>query len=315
CHRNWKSKLDNNFRLFVNTSLVIFAKELIALPNGSNEEKRLFFHRFSESFANHLFMGVKSVIFRFIHGRIECMMREQISKNTMITAIKMGNIDIKGILVETEKSFYRRAASDRSVRNYVSHHIKYFTERRFDKISKAELIEQSNDYGISPEIAGHFVAAYKKHIENRSEEIITHSFEIFTGITHDEMCKKSFLFTSILGKMVFYDKAHEIINIISSTTIMLMRSLKELLSPDQYSAEMIKNFVKAGQPPETFNKFLLYSEELLKQNIGLFLQENEVIMLDGEKIFVCKQDTSKKITDPSVKYLRSKLISYIREQP
>ncbi|WP_175330681.1 hypothetical protein, partial [Candidatus Ichthyocystis hellenicum] len=314
-HKNWTSELDNKFRLLINASLAVFAKEFLELPFGSNEEKKLFFYKFSELFANHIFIGIKSVILRLLHRRVENKVCNKINKDMLIMAISMGNFDTTGLLRMTEESAHRRDINNRALKNYISQQIRYFCEKKLYGFAKEELIDKAEEYGISTEMAGKFVGAYKNHIENSSREIETISFGIFSDIMSDETCKKSFLFTTVLGKMVFYNKAYELVNILSNTIKILIKSLEDLLSPDQYSSEVIKILGKSGLPIESLNKFFLYSEELLKHNIQMFIMENEVIMLDGEKIFVCKLDTCETIVNPAIAYLRSKLNSHIRKQP
>ncbi|WP_092343815.1 hypothetical protein [Candidatus Ichthyocystis sparus] len=95
--------------------------------------------------------------------------------------------------------------------------------------------------------------------------------------------------------MIFHDKAKKLSSIVNYTTNDRVGTLTELLSSEQYVAQIIEIFNEPETSnkqycPNELNKFFSQSEAILRERISTFLLQNIITVIDREKITVCNQE-------------------------
>uniref|UniRef100_UPI00159EF38A hypothetical protein n=1 Tax=Candidatus Ichthyocystis sparus TaxID=1561004 RepID=UPI00159EF38A len=307
-YKEWRLRLDNEFSSLVNELLRGFAEKLLELPCGSFREKELFLHKFSESLANHPLEELKEVIINFVNKHIEGSIRDQV-KIAMTNSMGTENIN-KTCIIKTAIANENVTSKNytRSLKKYISNRFKYFLEKKYAILAEGEFRNRPISDPVSDlesATVTSFLDAYREFIEGVSTFVIERSFDIFKEVVNDKKCKESFLFTTVLGNMVFYDEARILVDNLNSSTEISIRSLKDLLSSTKNTQELNAN--------NTLTKLLLYSESLLRSKIDTFLLQNRITVLDDEEnIGYCTKEFSEKISSSSLKYLKIVLNSHIQ---
>lgn len=132
----------------------------------------------------------------------------------------------------------------RSLKKYISNRFKYFLEKKYAILAKGEFRNRPISDPVSDlesATVTSFLDEYREFIEGVSTFVIERSFDIFKEVVNDQKCKESFLFTTVLGNMVFYDEARILVDNLNSSTEISIRSLKDLLSSTKDTQELNAN--------------------------------------------------------------------------
>ncbi|WP_092490762.1 hypothetical protein [Candidatus Ichthyocystis hellenicum] len=300
-YKKWRLEVDIQFRSLINELLGFFAQKLFKLHLGSSEEKELFFRRISESFAAHPFVNAKNVLIRFIDNHVESKVRNlvKMEEREIITVSEINSITVPII----PKAKGREIGK---LREYISRQIRCFYRETYKKYAKEELKDLKSS--ITPSVFDAFLDLYNDFMKEQDKIITSKSIDIFfSNVAQNKECVASFIFSTFLGHMIFYETSNELLLILNSTTNKLLDSLKKLLPPKQ----CLENFCKPETSTEEIDKFISQSKDLLKENISNFLLQNRPVLLASNEVNDYERDFVGKIVASSLEHLTRKLTSCI----
>ncbi|WP_176695825.1 hypothetical protein, partial [Candidatus Ichthyocystis sparus] len=317
-YEEWGSDIDKSFDILTTEAVTSFAKKLFTLPDGSDEEKKIFFHIISRSLANHPFIDLKSTVKRFISTHIETKMRNKTSREMMseMSARKTSinrMIDALEVNMEGEYKFFPR------LKEYLSRQYEFFMEKKYDQIFNRRSIKKKMPE-INYEVFDKFMNKHRAHLEelNNDKSLVMRSFDISYKLLQFYKYKLSFLFSPFFGKLIFHEGYKKMIIILEHTINTLTNSLESspLAQPLAKKIKTASEYVPINRRcrHETLCKLLSYSDEIVRDKLHMFLQQNEISVLDNGVVIVCTQEIKEEMIISSMKYVRTKIISYINEE-
>ncbi|WP_092343278.1 hypothetical protein [Candidatus Ichthyocystis sparus] len=343
-HKKWRSVINDKFRLLNDELLSDFAEKLEKFPIGSSEEKQLFFSKVSGSLGTHPFAEIRTIVDVHIGNHIES---EVFNHAMEKTGYHTGNgacnyADLKGIIAAKLEEMTRDNVILTRMRAYVRRKFNNFLKEKYQRFIDREFSQNTD---IKIDTLSKFSSLYNDHLKENIGRVTYESVRAFDNIvaTGDEnLLSLSFIFTSLLGTMVFYDKAEELSDLITTRKNKLVHALKKLLSKEPSVAtekiefpagDGVLSEVELGTEIEIFNEdrsaysvklkeLMKNSQAYLKAEIETYLQMNKVIALHGatnEIVVLCgsqltprEQEVKDTIISSSLRYLRGELNECIK---
>ncbi|WP_141663246.1 hypothetical protein [Candidatus Ichthyocystis sparus] len=300
-YKRWRLEIDLQFRSLISELLGFFAQKLVKLPFGSPTEKELFFRIMSESFATRPFVNAKNVLIRFIDNHVESKVRNlvKMEERDSITVSEINSITVP-IIPRT------KGREIGKLREYISRQIRCFYKETYKKYAEEELKDLKSS--IDPSVFDAFLSLYNDFMKDQDKLITSKSIDMFfSSVVQNKECVTSFIFSTFLGHMIFYETSNKLLLILNSTTNNLLTSLEKLLPPKK----CLENFCKPKTSTEEIDKFISQSKDLLKENISNFLLQNRPVLLASNEVNDYERDFVGKIVASSLEHLTRKLTSCI----
>lgn len=310
-HTKWSLKICSEFTSIVNQSLTSFANKLDEINCGSVDEKRSFFDQISRFISTEPFKSIQRLIISFVIQNIESKVDLYAEEEIERIISTSGNYDGLGeVILEKAKEFLCKEYNISELTLSISNEISEFHGSKF---IKGEL---SPYFDVEAAPFATFIDLYTNHLTENYAHLISRSVEMFSNLAQDRECQLSFSFDTFLGNMVqrkyirgMCSVFNELGSAVTLKKLLLLGRIK-IYEPD-LSSGIEGSYCYSGE----LTKFLLDSENELKEKMEEFILKNEVIVIDEGTITTCSKEFMGKITDSSVKYLRSELGKLILYAP
>lgn len=311
-YEKWSLKICNGITSIVNQSLISFANKLNGLNCGSECEKNLFLNKISQFISTYPFKHVERSIVSFITETIEITVvdhAEEIIERIIYTTDSKNYDGLKDAIIQKAEENLRKESNILELTLSISNEISEFHK------SKCIENELKPYFDVEKEPFATFIDLYTNHLTENYSRLISRSIEMFGSLAKDEECKLSFVFDTFLGNMVYYVDSVGMCSIFDELESVI--TLKKLLSLGKiriYEPDLSSETKGSYRYSNELTRFLLDSENELKEKMEEFVVRNEVIVIDGGIITTCSKEFMEKMIDSSIKYLRSelgKLILYV----
>ncbi|WP_092343788.1 MULTISPECIES: hypothetical protein [Candidatus Ichthyocystis] len=319
-YEKWKSRINIEFKTIIENSLASFADKLEKIDCGSFEEKKFFLSGISGEIAvNHPFKMINNSMISFMDDVIAKIIRHNVAKEiediTNDTNRDYGKL--KEIIIKKSEEAIRKEDNRMNLISLISNKIIEFHKKKY---TEEELMLQFNINKFPFNI---FTDLYRDHLSENYGLIISNSIGILDNLGQDMECCLSFIFNTFFGKMLMFDKANELCDVMRRTTYDvitsdLMSFLRTSVSSRNtsysmssaargYHVHFYSNTTNEGYR-EDFEEFIIRSKKKLEIKIIECLKGNTIV-IEENKVALCSKKFMKEIVHSSTKHLEEEIRS------
>lgn len=310
-HKNWKSKINFDFRSMIDDSLLSFANKLNDINTGSWEQKMEFLSAISGVKANYPFMIINELVINFIDIKVSKIVFIYIEKEKKKTANNANKNygELKEIITRKVKENILKEGNKLELVNDISSKISELHKKQHQHTEERIPLNVKT----APFIA--FMNLYRNHLTESYGSILSKSIEMFEDLGYDEECCMSFVFDTLFDRKVIKTNARDIKYIIHKNVHSSILSLENL----SYKIDFFNKNHETGfnldcsgpvECSDDFKKFIMQSKKKLEISMKEFFAENDILVIENNIVDVCNKSLMSEMLYYAKKYLEEKLVLY-----